>query len=368
MINISKSDFNSMNKRNVEIVERKGFGHPDTICDSVANYVAEQLKGQYLDKCGTIYHYNMDKALLTAGSSSPKLGVEARLNAPIEFRIGDRATYVPEFNVPEFIEQSTHDWFDRFIKNLHHDDLAVMNMARPGSDALTDIFNRENITANDTSATVGYAPLSDLEQSILDVEHYLQLVVGEHIPAIGQDIKIMGIRNGKSTDITIATAIVAGEVDDLADYKSVIELIGNEAREFFEPGTRITVNALDDYTRGTDGLYLTNTGLSAEGADSGQVGRGNNPLGVIPLNRPMSAEAEAGKNSVSHVGKIYNIACYEIANDIHQILNPDEVYVWLVSQIGAPILEPNMVSVELSGCEPDKEVIEDLIAKHLQNL
>src|SRR5947199_10784479 len=96
------------------------------------------------------------------------------------------------------------------------------------------------------------------------------------------------------------------------------------------------------------GLYLTVLGTSADDGYGGQVGRGNRVNGVIPLNRPTCSEAAAGKNPVSHVGKIYNLLTYEIAQHVHQkISGVREVYVWLLSQIGKPINEPKVAGVEL---------------------
>ena len=44
----------------VEIVERKGLGHPDTICDAVMEAVAIQLTQTYLTTCGRVLHFNAD--------------------------------------------------------------------------------------------------------------------------------------------------------------------------------------------------------------------------------------------------------------------------------------------------------------------
>src|SRR5260370_40456182 len=96
------------------------------------------------------------------------------------------------------------------------------------------------------------------------------------------------------------------------------------------------------------GIYLTVLGTSADDGDGGQVGRGNRPNGLIPLNSPTCSEATAGKNPVSHVGKIYNLLTYEIAAHVHQKLTGiKEVYVWLLSPIGRPINEPMVAGVEL---------------------
>jgi S-adenosylmethionine synthetase len=110
----------------------------------------------------------------------------------------------------------------------------------------------------------------------------------------------------------------------------------------------IDLNTADRPGRGIGGLFLTGLGTSADGGDCGQVGRGNRVNGIIPLNRPTCSEAACGKNPVSHVGKIYNILTYKIADEIYsKVPGIKEVYVWLLSQIGRPINEPKIVSTQL---------------------
>jgi S-adenosylmethionine synthetase len=95
-------------------------------------------------------------------------------------------------------------------------------------------------------------------------------------------------------------------------------------------------------------MYLTVTGTSAESGDSGQVGRGNKVNGVISVNRPMGTEAAAGKNPVSHVGKIYTILSNQAAARIHrEVTGIQEVYVWLLSQIGSPIDQPTVAAAQV---------------------
>src|SRR6188768_3155619 len=84
----------------VEIVERKGLGHPDTICDLVMEQVSQALSRAYLKYYGRILHYNCDKGLLVAGQVERRLG-GGRVIEPMRLVIGDRATLVREFDVRE---------------------------------------------------------------------------------------------------------------------------------------------------------------------------------------------------------------------------------------------------------------------------
>jgi S-adenosylmethionine synthetase len=107
-------------------------------------------------------------------------------------------------------------------------------------------------------------------------------------------------------------------------------------------------NTLDKPGRGLNGVYLSLLGTSAEDADSGQVGRGNRVNGLISLNRPMGTEAAAGKNPVSHVGKIYNVLAHRIAKKLYENIDGvREVYVLMLSRIGTPINEPQVATAQV---------------------
>ena len=220
---------------------------------------------------------------------------------------------------------------------------------------MTGIFGREQVVANDTSAAVGYAPLSETERVVLDTEHWLNSpTMKQRYPVIGEDIKLMAVRDCDQLGLTTAIAFVDRHVSSLPDYFDQKETITAEIKKHVESRTHsiksvdVQLNMLDDRTLGKSGIYLTVTGTSAECGDSGQVGRGNNVRGLISLNRPVSNEAAAGKNPFSHVGKIYNLLSYEIADRIYvSVEGVEEVYVCLISQIGRPINEPWLASASV---------------------
>jgi S-adenosylmethionine synthetase len=140
--------------------------------------------------------------------------------------------------------------------------------------------------------------------------------------------------------------------------------VGDDLQRHFEPRLQmldkidVAVNTLDDPSRGAGGMYLTVLGTSAEGADGGQVGRGNRVNGLISLHRPMSTEAAAGKNPVSHVGKIYNLLAHQIAGRIvDSVPGIEEASVWLCSQIGRPLDDPWSVAVQVVP-KPDVAMVD----------
>jgi S-adenosylmethionine synthetase len=345
-------------RRQHEYVERKGLGHPDSICDAVMEAVSVGLSRAYVETAGRVLHHNIDKGLLVAGQTSPALG-GGTVDAPMRIVFGDRAT--AEWNndripVDEIVESTARAWLAenlRFVDPSQH--VVFQNELRHGSPELVDIFARERLTANDTSAAVGYAPLTETERLVLAVEHRINSAeFKKRFPETGEDVKVMGVRTGRLLDVTVAAAFVDRLVPDERQYFDRKAVVGDEITRFLESqldeldGVCVHLNTLDDPERGLGGMYLTVLGTSAEGADGGQVGRGNRVNGVISLNRPMSTEAAAGKNPVSHVGKIYNVLCHHVAETIHSSVEGiDEVCVWLCSQIGRALDDPWSASVEV---------------------
>lgn len=343
----------------LEICERKGLGHPDTICDSVMNAISVELSKEYMKRFDVVLHHNVDKSLLAAGKAIPGF-MGGKIVEPMRFVFGDRATFEVEgekIDVPGIAKKSASDWLKkniRFIEPKKH--VVYQSEIKPGSVALADIFARkgEFLGANDTSAAVGYAPFSRTERLIIDLETHLNSSkFKKQHPESGEDIKLMGLRKINSLSITVAMAMVDRFIESEKDYfrkrSEIYDAIENFVSDKYGfDDFKVALNALDTPGRGIDGLYLTVLGTSAEAGDSGQVGRGNNVMGVIPLNRPMSSEAAAGKNPVSHVGKIYNFMCYRIADRIiENVSGVKETYVWLLSQIGRPINEPHVVSAQI---------------------
>ena len=349
----------ALEEQPLEICERKGLGHPDSICDAIMNEVSIELSKEYLKRFGMILHHNLDKGLLAAGETRVKFG-GGEVITPMLIVYGDRATFdVGDERVPvnEIAIRSTKEWLRRNLRFVDPDiHVNYQSEIKPGAISLRDIFERRGrfLGANDTSAAVGYAPMTRTERLILDLERYLNSPEFKRdYPESGEDVKIMGLRRGRRLHLTIAMAFVDRFIESEEDYFRKKGEVAEAIREFLADREGFdeidfSLNVLDARGRGVKGCYLTVLGTSAEGGDSGQVGRGNNVVGVIPLNRPISSEAAAGKNPVSHVGKIYNTLTFRIANRIMDEVNGlKEVYVWLLSDIGRPINEPKAASVQV---------------------
>ena len=80
-----------LEQQKLEIVERKGLGHPDFVCDNIMDRISVKLSQEYVRKAGRILHHNIDKSLLAAGEAEPQFG-GGRIKKPMLLIIGDRAT------------------------------------------------------------------------------------------------------------------------------------------------------------------------------------------------------------------------------------------------------------------------------------
>jgi S-adenosylmethionine synthetase len=346
----------------VEVVERKGLGHPDSICDALAEALSRTLCREYRSRFGAILHHNVDKALLCGGRAAPAFGGGAVL-APIQIYLAGRAVSKVGGQVVAIAEmavESARAWLRANMRALDADrHVEVYERIQPGSLDLQTLFLRragsELAVANDSSIGVGHAPLSGLERLVLAIEKRMngRDRATQH-PAWGEDIKVMGIRRGEAVDLTLACAMIGrhlAHMDDyLAERAAVAELARGVAAEHGFANCDVGVNLADNAAAGS--VYLTVTGTSAEAGDDGQVGRGNRVNGLITPCRPMSLEAAAGKNPVSHVGKIYNVVAGQIAQSL--AANSQEIVraeCLMVSKIGAPLTDPAIVQIRLATAD-----------------
>jgi S-adenosylmethionine synthetase len=342
----------------VEVVERKGLGHPDSICDALAEAFSLALSRFYRDRFERILHHNVDKVLLVGGRSEPAFG-GGSVREPIEITLAGRA--VREWRgvrVP--VEDLAHEACERWLAaHLHaldpRDHVRLACRVRPGAAELVELVSpaagRARPLANDTSIGVGFAPLSPLEAAVLRAEAALQTpAVRRDDPALGEDVKVLGVREGGAARLTVACALIGRYLADLDAYRAARARAGARAgaaaQAVLGGGVSVAVNAGDDDARGL--VYLTVTGTSAEAGDDGEAGRGNRANGLITPYRPMTLESTAGKNPVGHVGKLYNLVAGLLAERlVAELADVAEAQVVLVSRIGTPVDDPPLADVRL---------------------
>jgi S-adenosylmethionine synthetase len=380
-IRIESVDRRAVEDQEVEIVERKGVGHPDSLCDGIAESVSRALSNLYLDRVGEVLHYNTDETQLAAGNAAPAFG-GGEVVEPIYVLLVGRATKQyeaddgTEYTLPvdSVALAAARDYLAETVPELEFGtDVVVDVRLGEGIGDLQTVFGEDGAAvpmANDTSFGVGHAPLTETERIVLEAEEYLNGPYADDHPELGPDVKIMGKREGDHIDLTVAAAMIDRYLDGMAAYTdavaSVREAVADLAESYTDRSVGVEVNTADDYDDGA--IYLTTTGTSAEQGDDGSVGRGNRSNGLITPNRPMSMEATSGKNPVNHIGKIYNLLSTRIAEAVvDEVPGIRDFRVRLLSQIGRPIDQPHVADafvvtaddVALSDIETDVETIVD---------
>ena len=355
-IQIEALDQIPLEKQRIELVERKCLGHPDSLADGIAESISQALCKTYLDEFGYVLHHNTDQGEVVAGESCPKFG-GGRMIRPIYVLLDGRATR--QFNgitIPTdaVAVEAAHTYLHKILPELNlNRDVIVDCRIGTGSTDLRDVFKPNQGKAprsNDTSFGVGHAPFSEVETIIKNSADFIDTKLRKKYPAIGQDIKIMGLRDKDTITLTIACAIVDKYCADIHEYQEYMELLNEQITAVAKKSTKrkvvVHVNTADDIKKKS--VFLTVTGTSAEMGDDGSVGRGNRCNGLITPNRPMSMEATSGKNPINHIGKIYNLLSTQIAREcVTKVDGIEEMYVRLLSQIGKPIDLPLVASIQV---------------------
>ncbi len=349
---------NRLHEKQAEFVERKGIGHPDTICDSICESASRELSLHYLNKFGSVLHHNLDKGLLIAGKSKPQFG-GGHIIEPISIIIAGRATsnverqFIP---VNEIVTKSAYNYLRQF-RYLHPRDFQVTVDFREGAANLQEVFRPSHkLMSNDTAFGASHAPISETERIVLETSSILSSQwFLRKFKAVGEDTKVMAYRVGNEVRITIAAAMVGRHISSMHSYvenkEKVKKYINKQIKSKYS--LYFDINNLDNPKSGREAnVYLTVTGLSAENGDDGQVGRGNRANGLITPMRPMSLEATAGKN-INHPGKLYQVLSREMAKRISLIDGIEDCNVYMLAQIGKRLDEP-VVHIEIASRNFDR--------------
>ncbi len=354
--------------RAIEVVERKGIGHPDSVADALAEEVSKALCNMYIKEVGHVLHHNTDETQIAAGQAAPAFGGGHVLDPSYILLVGRTTTHIEEGKKVKSLPckpvalAAARKYLDKTFPNLDVNSEVILDAKiGMGSDDLTGVYKASGHLANDTSFGVSYAPYSITDKLTLKTEEFINGKMKNKIPASGQDVKVMCSRVGKEVTMTVACAMVDKYIEDASAYKSYIKeihgavydnglkIIGNE-----DISLKLEINTGDDYKRGV--YYLTCTGMSQEMGDDGSVGRGNRCNGLITPYRPMSMEATSGKNPITHIGKIYNIMSKLMADDIAKSIKTDaEIRIRLLSQIGKPVSQPLNASIDIVAVGADSD-------------
>jgi len=363
-------------KQEIEIVERKGLGHPDSLCDGIAEAVSVALCKEYKRKFGVILHHNTDKVQLAAGRSNPRYG-GGEVISPIYIFLGGRATraFEGEEVAVDIVATTAAKEYLRNVRNLDVDNHVIVDSKLgKGSSDLVDVFEGNNLKgkqtempmANDTSFGVGHAPFSEIEYIALNVEGRVMSEYRNKDKVIGEDMKVMALRERDKITLTVGDAFVSKYVEDYEHYEDaklrLKDFISGVAESYTTRDVTPQVNMADT----PESVYITVTGTSAEMGDDGGAGRGNRCNGLITPNRPISMEGTSGKNPVNHTGKIYNLLANKIASEVvENVDGVQEVCLKILSEIGRRIDDPKVATAQII---PKSDVNLGVMEKKVQRI
>jgi len=354
-----------------EVVERKGMGHPDTVCDALACKLSQAYARYTIENCdGLILHHQFDKIMLIGGKTEVTFGEIGRFIEPIRLVIAGRvSTQYRENKLPiqDLLDDTAKQYLETIfrIPNIHRDliiehkwtDAAGPGTIKESVGTIAEMFAPSDpskvrgyghhYVSNDTSYCVAFSPYTKLEQAVLRSEEKLNAKeTKEELPWMGSDIKIMGVRVGEQIQITACVPQISRFVPDLLSYsknlKIIRDILLSELSTFFNPDQiDLRINTKDDSEERN--YYLTITGGSLSG-DIGVTGRGNRISGLITSNRPMSMEGASGKNPRYYAGIVYNLLSKHISEQLFLRYKCSNEII-IVSQNGSPLLSPRHIIV-----------------------
>ena len=371
----------------LEVVERKGLGHPDTLVDGIAE-ASEIAYAKYCrEEFGVIPHHNLDKAMLLGGLCVQEFG-GGTFEAPLKMVFMGRASRSfggETIPLDEIQKNTAKDYLARIMPHLDTDDSRVYGASsmtsthstRPYWFSPRDIndlpeYMAESPTANDTATMISYWPLTDTEKLTLDVEGYFYENNSEGLPVprfnyVGQDIKVMSVRNGDVMDVTVAVPQVTSQTPDSKIYFERENEIRKALQAYAEEviDDRMDVNVIvNTQTSGPNPRpYLVTGGSCTDFGEEGAVGRGNKTHGIISSFRPNTMEAPHGKNPTYFVGKLLGYQADLISKRIYEQLG-SRCQVVLQANLGDDLFDPSRIIVSTES-DVDKSDVDKVVAECL---
>lgn len=373
--------------RLIEVVERKGIGHPDTVADGIAESISVKYSRYCLENFGIVLHHNVDKINVLGGLARIEWGsdqiiepIRVVLNGRISASFGDKKIPVDDICV-----QGAKDFIGRVLPNLDcnkHVQYILQHTTYSKNPhwfnprSIDDLPEYKDLFANDTSAIAAGAPLTPIERLVLATEGFFYDDTQKpKYPECGQDIKVMAIRKEKNVDLTVCLPIVLKYCEDAKDYWDICDRVNQDLRNFISQQIsgdytyKLNLNTqYRGYRKNTEAkhFYAVVGGSALDFGEEGLVGRGNNRGGIIPTFRTFSMEAAYGKNPVYHVGKVLGVVADELSSQIHHATGKKNE-VFFVAKNGDPLLSPSQIiikSEDLDNRSAIQKVVECTLQKN----
>lgn len=374
-----------VNSQPLEIVERKGIGHPDTIADGLAEVASIEYSLHCLRKFGAILHHHFDKILIMGGKAKINFG-EGEMEKPIRLIVNGRISSQfgnTKIDYKKILENASKKYLKNVLPSLDVEKWLKIQFSTTSYSRspiwyhpkdLDDLPELKRPYASDTAAIVGYWPLSTIERLVLKLERFFYNP--DNTPKfkyIGQDIKILAKRDKKNIDITMCIPFLSTKTPNKIFYQKNLENLKSQLLDLAQKFTNRKFN-INLYLNTADinlfrdskkdiGYYLVFSGSALDYGEEGVAGRGNRSRGLISCIRPFSTDAILGKNPTFHIGKVYAYFAEEIAKIISEELKC-ECTVILLTQNRRFINSPLNVIVNVTR-KKCKRKIEAIIKEEL---
>jgi len=297
----------------VEVVERKGIGHPDSLADGIAELASIRYSRYCLAEFGAVLHHNLDKVAVLGGRAA-FTDADGVYDRPLRVVFGGRVSTTfagRPLPVREIFEQAAVEYlrtalpgFDRVrLEFLHQttDSSKFPHWFAPRS--LDDLPERPKAYSNDTAYLVGSAPRTAAETVVLLTESLFR-----RRPWAGSDIKALAVRTGPDMAVTVCVPALAGRLTSAAEFHEALVCATDDLTELLRqrlPGrVSVVCNTRDTLVEPLSRQYFTLSGSAVDYGEDGLVGRGNSRTGVISGAHRAGNEATFGKNPAYHVGKV----------------------------------------------------------------
>ncbi|MFI6056099.1 methionine adenosyltransferase [Streptomyces violascens] len=297
----------------VEVVERKGVGHPDTLADSIAELASVRYSQYCLREFGAVLHHNLDKIAVLGGRA--RFGDrDGSYDRPVRVIFGGRISTSfagREIPVREILEAAAAEQlrralpgFEHLTWRAHHESTDSSKFAHWFAPrGLEDLPERPTAFSNDTAFLVASAARTTAETVALLTEAWFR-----REPWAGSDIKALVVRDKHALTVTVCVPAVAGHLNGSQEFADATrhtagELTTQLLKRLPGPVT-VVCNTRNTATGPLSSQYFTVTGSAIDYGEDGLVGRGNARSGLITPGQQAGNEAAFGKNPAYHVGKV----------------------------------------------------------------
>ncbi len=354
-------DFRDPSTFPIEIVERKGVGHPDSLADALANEVSVAFSQHCLKRFGIVLHHNVDKLYIGAGNFRTDFGSCERLqsiqvftNGRISNRFGNE-----EIDIASLQREAVERYLFRVLPSLGTEDIVIApnatqfhrNEHRFAPRDRSDVPDATSPRANDTSLCVSHWPPTVSESLAYRLERYFwNAEDGFAVPRfeeIGQDIKVFVLREERRIEALLSVPTLSRHTSSFRHYLELIRhhefqltMLGRDIVSPYGLTLSVRVNPQKN-------PYMLGIGSCIECGEEGLVGRGNTILGIIASERTHTQESWAGKNPVYHTGRVLGYLTFKLARAVSTQLQV-KCSVSALTRCGGSLIPPRFLSISVS--------------------